>query len=72
MMRSSQTHAPTREQPTRTGASGSTASERALAEAEARRALQKEATRPLEIDGAPGPDPVRFGDWETKGLARDF
>lgn len=47
---------------------------RALAEAEARRAEidAKTTDRPTEINGRKGPDPVRFGDWETKGVASDF
>lgn len=44
---------------------------RALAEAKARR--DKAAPpRPAELGGRDGPDPVRFGDWEKKGLAVDF
>lgn len=47
---------------------------RALSEAEARRrdrdARAQEA--PREIDGRTGPDPVRYGDWENKGIASDF
>jgi hypothetical protein len=44
---------------------------RALAEAAARRA--KGATeRPRELGGRGGEDPVRYGDWEVKGLAVDF
>ena len=50
----------------------SPAAERALAEAEARRAAQNEAERPKEIQGRNGPEPVRYGDWEVKGLASDF
>lgn len=48
--------------------------ERALAEAGARRAAQaREAVAvPKEIAGRDGPDPVRYGDWETKGIASDF
>ena len=46
---------------------------RALAEAEARR---REAVRepplPLEFNGPAGPEPVRYGDWERKGIASDF
>lgn len=49
------------------------AAERALAEAEARRqAAAPEPARPREINGRPGPEPTRFGDWETKGIASDF
>lgn len=44
---------------------------RALAEAEARRAEARDA-RPIEFGGRAGPDPVRYGDWEVKGLACDF
>lgn len=46
---------------------------RALAEAEERR--QKAALAaplPLELGGRAGPEPVRYGDWEKKGLAIDF
>ncbi len=46
--------------------------ERALAEAAARRAASAESARALEINGRKGPEPVRFGDWEVKGLASDF
>jgi hypothetical protein len=46
------------------------AAKRALAEAEARRKVAAE--RPVEIGGRNGPDPVRYGDWEKKGLAIDF
>ncbi|MBN9027894.1 MULTISPECIES: DUF1674 domain-containing protein [Kaistia] len=46
---------------------------RALAEAEARRAEIDAATRrPREILGRAGPEPVRYGDWENKGIASDF
>ena len=46
------------------------AAKRALAEAEARRKTLVE--RPVEIGGRNGLDPVRYGDWEKKGLAIDF
>ena len=46
--------------------------QRALAEAEARRKAQSEVKRPREINGRAGPEPTRFGDWETKGIASDF
>jgi hypothetical protein len=49
----------------------SPAAERALAEAEARRA-RPEPGRPREWNGREGPDPVRYGDWEVKGIATDF
>ena len=50
------------------------AAERALAEAEARRQayLAEEAARPKELGGRGGKEPVRYGDWEVKGLAADF
>lgn len=50
------------------------AARRALAEAEARRAeyLLREAAMPKEIGGRRGPEPVRYGDWEVRGIASDF
>ena len=50
------------------------AAARALAEAAARRALaeQAQAAPVKEINGRAGPEPVRYGDWEVKGLATDF
>jgi hypothetical protein len=45
---------------------------RALAEAEARRQQAGEAPRPKEINGPKGPEPIRYGDWERKGIASDF
>lgn len=48
------------------------AAERALAEAEARRAETGEPGRPKELGGRDGPDPARYGDWEKKGIAIDF
>jgi hypothetical protein len=52
----------------------SAAAERALAEAEARRAERERAERdlPQELQGRGGLDPVRYGDWEVKGVATDF
>lgn len=49
----------------------SAAARRALAEAAARRTALDQ-NRPVEIDGRGGQDPVRYGDWEVKGLASDF
>lgn len=46
--------------------------QRALAEAEARRAAATEARDAVEIGGRPGLEPTRYGDWEKKGLAVDF
>jgi hypothetical protein len=45
---------------------------RALAEAEERRKKAKAAELPKELGGREGPEPVRFGDWEKKGIAVDF
>jgi hypothetical protein len=47
---------------------------RALAEAEARQAelRAREAAMPKELGGRGGRDPVRYGDWESKGRASDF
>jgi hypothetical protein len=28
--------------------------------------------RPKEINGRKGPEPTRYGDWESKGIASDF
>ena len=47
--------------------------ERALKEAEERRgAREAEAAPPKELKGRKGPEPVRYGDWEVKGIASDF
>ncbi|SHI44461.1 hypothetical protein SAMN05444000_101143 [Shimia gijangensis] len=48
------------------------AARRALAEAEERRKKAKAAEMPTELGGRDGPEPVRFGDWEKKGIAIDF
>ena len=49
------------------------AAQRALAEAEERRRLaEAEAPLPKELGGRKGPEPVRYGDWEKKGIAVDF
>lgn len=57
------------------------AAQRALAEAEARRAEAIKAKEndpashshePKEINGPKGPEPTRYGDWEIKGIASDF
>ncbi len=51
----------------------SAAAERALAEAEQRRREAVEAAAvPRELHGRGGKEPVRYGDWEIKGLASDF
>jgi hypothetical protein len=46
--------------------------QRALAEAEERRKKAKAVELPTELGGRDGPEPVRYGDWEKKGLAIDF
>ena len=52
------------------------AGKRARAEAEARRATYDEAARKAveqeEFNGQKGPEPTRFGDWESKGITSDF
>jgi hypothetical protein len=45
--------------------------QRALAEAEARRA-NAAPQGPAEQGGPSGPEPTRYGDWERKGIAVDF
>jgi len=41
-------------------------------EAEARRAEAEAVELPKELGGRDGPEPVRYGDWEKKGIAIDF
>ena len=50
------------------------AAQRALAEADARRAEAERSRKalPKELGGRAGPDPARYGDWEVKGIASDF
>jgi hypothetical protein len=48
------------------------AAARALAEAAARRAAAPPPDRPPEIGGRDGPEPVRYGDYEIRGIACDF
>lgn len=52
------------------------AARRALQEAEARRLAAKAeadaASATREINGRGGLDPVRYGDWEIKGITSDF
>ncbi|HEV7325762.1 MAG TPA: DUF1674 domain-containing protein [Bosea sp. (in: a-proteobacteria)] len=54
----------------------SPAAQRALAEAEARRAAidakAAELKQQKEVDGRGGLEPVRYDDWEVKGIASDF
>ncbi len=48
------------------------AAQRALAEAEERRRNATPTELPPEQGGRDGPEPVRYGDWERKGIAVDF
>ncbi len=48
------------------------AAKRALAEAEARRKAASPLGLPTELGGRDGPEPIRFGDWESKGITSDF
>jgi hypothetical protein len=48
------------------------AAQRALKEAEERRRLAAALALPREEGGRDGPEPVRYGDWEVKGIASDF
>lgn len=50
------------------------AAKRALVEAEARRQAAEANAKPVakEFQGPKGPEPTRYGDWETKGIASDF
>lgn len=58
--------------PNRDGTDLPAAAQRALAEAEARRAKEEARQLPRELGGRDGPEPVRYGDWEKKGIAIDF
>lgn len=49
------------------------AAQRALAEADARRQAHRDGEpRPVERNGRGGAEPIRYGDWEVKGIATDF
>jgi hypothetical protein len=48
------------------------AAQRALAEAAERRKDAQKLELPPELGGRDGPEPVRYGDWEKKGIAVDF
>lgn len=50
----------------------SPAAERALQEAELRRATQFNPPLAKELGGRGGEEPVRYGDWEINGIAQDF
>jgi hypothetical protein len=70
-------HCGTRSEPDESSpAKRSPAAERALDEAAARRVERERiagAGKPQrELGGRDGLDPVRYGDWEVKGIASDF
>jgi hypothetical protein len=46
--------------------------QRALAEAAERRRHANPAALAPEVNGPKGPEPIRYGDWERKGIASDF
>jgi len=48
------------------------AAKRALAEADERRKKAGDVVLPKELGGRDGPEAVRYGDWEKKGIAIDF
>lgn len=48
------------------------AAKRALEEAEARKKAAKPLELPTELGGRNGPEPIRYGDWEKKGITSDF
>jgi hypothetical protein len=58
--------------PTEKEARLAAAAVRALAEAAARHAAAPSPALPPEAGGRDGPEPVRFGDWERRGIAVDF
>jgi hypothetical protein len=62
--------------PLTAGKTLSPAARRALAEAADRRKAQAEREAALaeapEVNGRGGKDPVRYNDWEIKGLTSDF
>jgi len=54
------------------GARARAAARRALAEAAERRKAAGRGRPAAESGGRDGPEPVRYGDWEAKGIASDF
>lgn len=48
------------------------AAKRALQEAADRKARAKPVEMPVELGGRDGPEPIRYGDWEKKGIVSDF
>lgn len=56
----------------KTAARVAEAAVRALEEAKARRKTDKRQALPPELGGRDGPEPTRYGDWESKGILSDF
>ena len=49
------------------------AAQRAKAEAQERRDKDQDKKQlPPELGGPKGPEPMRYGDWERKGIVSDF
>jgi hypothetical protein len=48
------------------------AAKRALEEAQVRKRELDAGALPKELGGRKGPEPIRYGDWEKKGIASDF
>jgi len=48
------------------------AAKRALGEAQVRKRELDGGALPKELGGRKGPEPIRYGDWEKKGIASDF
>ncbi len=61
-----------RRKQTVTGKKLTPAAQRALSEAEKRRAKRQTEALSPERKGPKGPEPTRYGDWEKKGIVSDF
>ena len=48
------------------------AAKRALEEADVRKREHDADVLPKELGGRKGPEPIRYGDWEKKGITSDF
>jgi hypothetical protein len=48
------------------------AAKRALEEAQLRKREDDAGALPKELGGRKSPEPIRYGDWEKKGIASDF
>lgn len=68
----SQENEPTKDSPAEVNTMLPPAAQRALAEAAERRKTEEKLELPAELGGREGPEPVRYGDWEKKGIAVDF